>query len=125
MPFRSASTISPVISTLSSFCAMVASFLVRRWEGRRRAAPARRRVLREQVHVRGLRALLALLGLVLHLRTFVQRAIAAALNGAEVDEQVLATLIRGDEPITLVRVEPLDGSGCHMSFTSLPTHSTG
>src|ERR1044071_9280129 len=116
MPFRSASTISPVISTLSSFCAMVASFIVRRWEGRRRAAPARRRVLREQGHVRGL------LGLVLHLRTFVQRAIAAALNGAEVDEQVLATLIRGDEPITLVRVEPLDGSGCHMSFTSLPTH---
>src|SRR5689334_8161695 len=86
---------------------------------------ARRRVLREKVDVRCLRAPVALLGLVLDLGALVQRAVARTLNGAEVHEQVLAAFVRGDEPVTLVGVEPLDGSSCHMSFTSLPTSLNG
>src|SRR3954453_12197124 len=121
IPFRSASTISPVISTLSSFCAMVPPLSFCRWCAGRRAlrpaAPARS--LRDQGNVRGLRALVALLGLVLHLRALGERPVAAPLDGAEVDEQILATLIRGDEPVTLVSVEPLDSSGCHIDFPLL------
>src|SRR3954447_691165 len=97
---------------------MVASFLFvsegLNGGGRRKPAAS---VLCEQVHVRGLRALVALLGLVLHLRTLGQRAVAAALDGAEVDEEVLATFIGGDEAVALVRVEPLDGSGCHICLS--------
>src|SRR5262249_25527088 len=70
----------------------------------------------DQADVRRLRALLTLLGLVLHLRALVERAVPRALNRAEVDEEVLAALVGGDEPIALVRVEPLDSSGCHISF---------
>src|SRR6476620_35832 len=97
MPFRSASTISPVISTLSSFCAMSASFLFSSRDVRaagRHERPAARQ-LRQQVHVCGLRALVALLGLVLHLRALAERPVATPLDCAEVHEQVLATLIRG------------------------------
>src|SRR5436309_15665687 len=117
MPFRRASTISPVISTLSSFCGMSCLLSLALCVGRRTANAARRsNELREEVHVRGLRALVALLSLVLDLRALGERPVAAALDRAEVHEQVLATLIRGDEPVTLVRVEPLDSSGCHLDF---------
>ena len=49
--------------------------------------------------------------------TLGERAVAAALDGAEMDEEVLAAFIRGDEAVTLVRVEPLDGSGCHICLS--------
>src|SRR6266446_2689785 len=122
MPFLSASTISPVISTFSSFCAMVASLFGTEVCGGGNLArlPAARLRLCDQGHVRGLRAFVTLLLFVLHLRTLGERPVAAALDRAEVHEQVLVTLVGGDEPITLVRVEPLDGSGRHCSFTSLP-----
>src|SRR5213595_1350380 len=123
MPLRSASTISPVISIFSSFCAMVASFRpVEVTEADTDASASRSRDLRDQADVRGLRALLALLLFVLDLRALGKRPVAAALDRAEVHEQVLVTLVGGDEPVALVRVEPLDGSGCHISFTSLPLH---
>src|SRR5579862_1878614 len=70
--------------------------------------------LRENGDVRGLRALLALLGLELDLRALGERPVAAALDRAEVHEQVLTAVVRRDEPVTLVCVEPLDGSGCHI-----------
>src|SRR5690242_18275304 len=112
MPFRSASTISPVISTLSSFWG-ISSLLGR---GISRDACAPRETL-DHGHVRGLGAFVALLGLVLHLRAFVERAVARALDRAEVDEQVLTALVGGDEPVALVRVEPLDSSGCHFCLS--------
>src|SRR5258708_17725316 len=124
MPFRSASTISPVISTLSSFCAMSASFRLLWGVKAAGLGPAAEvTCLREEVHVCGLGALVALLGLALHLCTLRERPVAAALDRAEVDEQVLATLIGGDEPVTLVRVEPLDSSGCHICL-SPPCHTS-
>src|SRR5262249_49126829 len=112
MPVRSASTISPVISTLSSFCGISASFE----DASSGAREAPRKTL-DHGHVRGLRAFLALLGLVLHLRAFVERAVPRALDRAEVDEQVLTALVGGDEPVALVRVEPLDSSGCHFCLS--------
>src|SRR5438270_262845 len=74
-------------------------------------------VLAEEVDVRRLRALVTLLGFVLDLRAFVQRAVTAPLNRAEVDEQVLTAFIGSDEAVALVRVEPLDSSGCHFCLS--------
>src|SRR6478735_1639663 len=82
--------------------------------GRARRPPPNRL---EDGHVRRLRALVTLLGLVLHLRAFVERAITRALDRAEVDEQVFAALIGCDEAVALVRVEPLDSSGCHFCLS--------
>src|SRR5476649_2334755 len=117
MPFRSASTISPVISTFSSFWAMVASLVLRKMSAAG-ARPAALKCLslelRENGDVRGLRALLTLLGLELDLCALGQRPVAAALDRAEVHEQVLTAVVRRDEPVALVCVEPLDGSGCHI-----------
>src|SRR4051812_45275132 len=79
----------------------------------RRTRPGDRRPSADSRHVRGLGALLALRLLELDLRTLLERLVAARLDRAEVDEQVGATTVRGDEAIALVRVEPLDGSGCH------------
>jgi hypothetical protein len=45
--------------------------------------------------------------------TFSQFAKAGALDGADVDEHVLAAIFGLDESITLLRVEPLYGSVAH------------
>src|SRR3954452_17981419 len=79
----------------------------------RRTLPGERSVLADGRDVRCLRALLALGLLELHLRAFLERLVATRLNRAEVDEQVGAATIGGDEAVALVSVEPLDGSGCH------------
>jgi hypothetical protein len=47
----------------------------------------------------------ALLGLVLDLRTLAERLVAVAGDRAVVDEQILAALVRGDEPVALVADE--------------------
>src|SRR5881398_1860047 len=83
---------------------------------RARCAPPKRYSL-DDGHVRRLGTLLTLLGLVLHLRAFVEGAVPRALDRAEVDEQVLPALVGGDEPVALVRVEPLDSSGCHFCLS--------
>src|SRR5205085_11908229 len=59
--------------------------------------------------VRSLQALRALGHVELDVRAFSQRTKAAALNRAEVDEHIFATL-RRDETKTLRIVEPLDGT---------------
>src|SRR3954470_22974525 len=63
--------------------------------------------------VDGLRALVAGLGVVGHLRALSQRLEAAGVDAGVVDEEVLAALVRGDEAEALVVVEPLHGSGSH------------
>src|SRR5690349_11635353 len=63
-----------------------------------------------------LRALVALLGVVGDLCSLVQRAVALALDGAVMDEEVLALVIRRDEAVALLIAEPLDCSGCHVSY---------
>src|SRR5918996_3703309 len=76
-----------------------------------RASPPHR--LTYELDVRGLGALGALRDLVLDLRALGERPEALALDAAEVDEDVLRAVVRGDEPVPLLVAEPLDGSGCH------------
>src|SRR5581483_2325958 len=54
----------------------------------------------------------------LHLRALGERLEAGPRDRRMVDEHVLATVSRGDEPIPLRVVEPLDGSGCHTNTSS-------
>jgi hypothetical protein len=58
----------------------------------------------------GLRALLALADLELHLLTLFEGAVALHLDGRPVDEDVGATTVDGDEAVPLLSVEPIDGS---------------
>src|SRR5918994_579687 len=89
----------------------------------RRGDPVSQRRCLDGDDVVGLRALLALAGLELHLRTLGQGLEALAADAGVVDEEILASVLRRDEAVALRVVEPLDGSGCHMSYTSLPmTH---
>src|SRR6266545_1444806 len=62
-----------------------------------------------------LRTLRPVLHLVLHLRPLSEALEALAADRAVVDEDVLATVVLRDEAVALVVVEPLDGSGCHIS----------
>src|ERR1019366_5816106 len=43
-----------------------------------------------------------------------QRAVALAVDPGVVDEEVLVTVVRGDEPEPLVVAEPLYGAGRHV-----------
>src|SRR5581483_11872554 len=54
----------------------------------------------------------------LHLRTLGERLEAIAGDRGMVDEYILATISRGDEPIPLRIVEPFHGSGCHTNTSS-------
>src|SRR5690348_8692873 len=54
----------------------------------------------------------------LHLRALGERLETLAGDRGMVDEHVLATLSRGDEPIPLRIVEPLHGSSCHTNTSS-------
>src|SRR4051812_28036029 len=58
-------------------------------------------------------ALCTLDGVVLHLRALSKGLEALAGDRRVVDENVLATLFRGDEAVPLRVVEPLNGSSCH------------
>src|SRR5450759_4180400 len=67
-------------------------------------------------YVDGLRALVALLRVVGHLRALLERAIAFAVDTCVVDEQVLVAIIGGDEAEPLVVAEPLHCAGRHVTF---------
>src|SRR5690606_8062964 len=73
--------------------------------------------LRKTNDVGGLRALGALLDAHLNTVALVQATVAAGpLDGAVVDENVLTTIVGGDETVALFGVEPLDDPGnavCH------------
>src|SRR5256885_2164172 len=71
--------------------------------------------------VGGLRPLLALGHLELHPLVLGECLEAGALDLAEVDEQVLAAAVRGDEAEALLLVEPLHGSGLGRHVVSLST----
>ena len=66
--------------------------------------------LRRNRDIRGLQSLRTFDHIELHLSAFLQRAEAASLNRAEVDEHILAPVSR-DEAKAFRIVEPLDGSG--------------
>src|SRR5687768_1184649 len=121
MPDLKDSSTSPSSSIFSSFCAISPSSL----NGVGRAAKAATRPhlmsLGDERHLAGLRALRALLDLVLDGRALVQALVALAFDCAEVDEHVVAALGLRDEAVALLCVEPLDGSGSHI-HTSSSTH---
>ncbi len=93
---------------------------------RKGGAPRRRRPatnpLGDGYDVASLGALLALGRLELDTRALGERLEALGLDRAEVDEHVLAALVRGDEAIPLRIVEPFNGSGCHIEH--LPPRSS-
>ena len=66
--------------------------------------------LRRNRDIRGLQSLRTFDHIELHLCAFLQRAEAAGLNRAEMDEHILAPVSR-DEAKAFRIVEPLDGSG--------------
>src|SRR4051794_19560478 len=100
--FGSASTTSPSNSTFSSF-------------GKALYDP----------DVRRLRALRAFAELVLDLRTLRERAEAVARDRGEVDERVLAPVVRGDEAEALLVAEPLDDTGSHQTELLVIQHARG
>src|SRR5258708_5270257 len=66
--------------------------------------------------LRGLRTLRTLRHAVLHLLVFLERAVTGRLDCGEVNEDVCASVIGGDETKALVRVEPLYGSLSHLLY---------
>src|SRR5438128_1678514 len=92
-----------------------------RWSARRpgRASPWPPRAILELglANVRGLETLGAACHLELHLVTFRQALEALRGDSAEVDEDILAALLR-DEAKALRIVEPLDSTVCHDSNLS-------
>src|SRR3954452_25353426 len=96
MPFRSDSVTSPSSSIFSSFtliCVLPQS---------------------DGYHVRRLGTLLALTGFVGDLCALDEGLEPSAGDRAEMDEDILAAVVGGDESISLRIVEPLHGSGCHI-----------
>src|SRR4051812_22923658 len=112
MPFRNASTTSPSNSIFSSLLVVMSSSKIRTARARRQRA-VQTSALRDLRHVRRLGALCTLARLVLDLHAFGERLEAAACDLRMVDEEILATIFRGDEAIPLRVAEPLNGSCCH------------
>src|SRR5690606_2179293 len=77
------------------------------------------RALLDDADVLRLRALGAGAGGVFHLVALVQALEARALDRAEMHEEVLAAVVRGDEAEALVTVEPLDRTCCHDAPSSM------
>src|SRR5262249_17470389 len=87
-------------------------------EGRRAFGPAASRRIRfdplgDRADVGPLRALLALGHLVLDLLVLLEVPVAVTDDRAEVHENVVATVVLGDESEALLGVEPLHGSCAH------------
>src|SRR5690606_21061119 len=97
-------------------------FVAARREARKAGCVARLRLgagALQHLHLVGLHALLATHGDEAHLLAFLQGLETRALDGAEVDEQVLAGL-RRDEAETLGIVEPLDRTGLTLGHCVTP-----
>src|SRR5690606_29604351 len=71
-----------------------------------------------QVDGRLLARALVALQLVADALAFVQRAEARAFDGGDVDEHVLAAILRLDEAVALLAVDPLYGALRHFSIPS-------
>src|SRR5262245_56911164 len=80
--------------------------------------------LRHERDVGRLGALLTLARLERHLRPLGERLEAVTGHVAVMHEKVLGPLGRGDEPVPLRIVEPLDGSFCHGNTPPLPISRT-
>src|SRR5918999_1768805 len=69
----------------------------------------------DEAYVHRLGTLVARLLLVLHLRVLREGLEALPVDTAVMDEQVPVTIIGSDESVSLLVVEPLDGSGRHVN----------
>src|SRR5919199_1610304 len=69
--------------------------------------------------VDGLRALVSRLGVVADAGALGERLEALGVDARVVHEEVLARVVRRDEAVALVVVEPLDGSGGHSGISLL------
>src|SRR3954452_13645658 len=74
-------------------------------------------VVSERANLLRLRALLALGDLEFDPLVLLESAVAAHLDGREVDEHVSTPAVDGDEAKALVRVEPLHGSLRHTGLS--------
>src|SRR5919197_5420621 len=115
MPLRKASTTSPSSSIFSSFPATFTSFRTHARPARADGAGADHLRLADRDDVGRFGALRPLARLELHLRTLGQGLEAFARDLRVVDEQVLAAFFGLDEPVALRVVEPLHGSGRHIT----------
>ena len=71
-------------------------------------------------HAGRARALLALSHLELDLLAFIERRVPLRPNLGMMDEQIVAAVLRRDEPEPLVCVEPLHCTLCHLFFSLDP-----
>src|SRR5579859_507468 len=77
----------------------------------------------DRADVLGLRSLGTLGDVVLDPLAVLEAAVAVGLDGRLVDEDVRCAIVGGDEPVALVRVEPLHCSLSHCAL--LPRRSSG
>src|SRR5690606_9648423 len=77
------------------------------------AFPTRRPVTSERANLLCLRTLLPLPHLVLDVLPLIEGSVTVGLDRAVVNKKVLAAGVRGDEPVPLLGVEPLDGALGH------------
>src|SRR5690606_23572651 len=75
--------------------------------------PTRRPVMSERANLLCLRTLLPLPHLVLDVLPLIEGPVTVGLDRAVVNKKVLAAGVRGDEPVPLLGVEPLDGALGH------------
>src|SRR4249919_345720 len=110
---RRASMTSPSTSSFSSFSFIQSSFSRGKKAVAAGAATALNSLRRDGNDVRRLGALLTLARLELDARTLGEALEAITGDVAEVHEEILRALVRGDEAVPLAVVEPLHGSSCH------------
>jgi len=72
--------------------------------------------LADRSNVRGLQALRTLDGVELHFLPFRQGAVALPLNCSVMTENVVTSVILGDETEALRIIEPLHCASCHLSL---------
>src|SRR5215210_1370714 len=119
MVFGRASVTSPSSSIFSSFDTSGRS---RAQGGTRQRRASRPRAPSQLLDVHGLGALVALFLLVRDLGVLLQAPEALRVDPCVMDEEVTAALVGRDEAVTLLVVEPLDGSGWH-SVLHLPVRA--
>src|ERR1051326_7707813 len=125
IPLRKASMTSPSSSIFSSLPSAIPVLLGEIPPAPEGAGGMSILVLRDRGHVRRFGALRALAGLELDLRAFGESLEAVARDLRMVDEQILAAVLRCDEPVPLRVTEPFHGSGCHRKNTSLTELTNG
>src|SRR3954451_24799636 len=115
--FGRASVTSPSISIFSSLGKKPRAASRRSGGGARVGEP--RRTESDLGYVDRLRALVTALLFIGDLRVLLEALETRSVDAGVVDEEVSITFIRSDKAVSLLVVEPLDGTGCHACSTFL------